>query len=142
MKVHPAFWTVVVVLVTTSLVAQGDLTNIHQLTTAPANARYEIVQSEIAAKWTFRLDRYTGHIAQLVNTKTNGTTWEDMEVIELKPTLTPTRARFQIFTSGIAARHTFMMDTDTGESWVLVSGKRKDANGSEQEVSLWQPFEK
>jgi hypothetical protein len=65
-----------------------------------------------------------------------------MEVIELKPTLTPTRARFQIFTSGIAARHTFMMDTDTGESWVLVSGKRKDANGSEQEVSLWQPFEK
>ena len=31
--------------------------DIHQHTVAPSNARFEIVQSELAAKWTFRLDR-------------------------------------------------------------------------------------
>ena len=46
-----------------------DISDVHQQTVAPINARFEIVQSELAAKWTFRLDRFTGRIAQLVQTR-------------------------------------------------------------------------
>ena len=141
MRVHSMFWAVAVLLVATSLLSQ-DVSNFHQQTTTPENARYEIVQSEIVARWTFRLDRYTGHVAQLVSTKNDGNAWEDMEVEEPGLARTPTRAHFQIFTSGIAARHTFMIDTDTGKSWVLLSSKRKASDGSEVEVALWEPFER
>jgi hypothetical protein len=114
--------------------------DIHQYTTPPSNARFEIVQSELAAKWTFRLDRFTGHVAQLVSTKDNNNSWEDMEVTGLEPIRSPMQARFQLFTSGLAAKHTFMIDTDTGKTWVLVSGKRKLADGTDYETSLWEPF--
>jgi hypothetical protein len=90
-------------------------------------------------KWTFRLDRFTGHVDQLVSTKDNDDRWEDMDVMELETARPPLRSHFQIFTSGIAAKHTFLIDTDTGKTWVLVSGKRKNEK-AEYEVELWQLF--
>jgi hypothetical protein len=119
-----------------------DSRNIHQQTTSPENARYEIVQSELAAKWTFRLDRFTGRVAQLVKTVNDENMWEDMEVVGLSNASTPTKPRFQIFTSGIAARHTFLLDTDTGNTWVIATDKRVRADGTEYEVHIWAPFEK
>jgi hypothetical protein len=50
------------------------------------------------------------------------------------------RARYQLFTSGLAARHTFLIDTETGRTWVVVTAKRKAQDGSEYEVNSWQPF--
>ena len=114
--------------------------DIHQSTTTPANARFEIVQSELAAKWTFRLDRFTGHVAQLVRTPSDENTWEEMTIVALPEIGSLSRPRFQIFTSGIAARHTFLIDTDTGQTWVIVTSKRKGADGKEYEVSIWQRF--
>lgn len=148
---HFALTTLVMLIFGTILLAQ-EPTDIHQHTTPPPNARFEIVQSELTAKWTFRLDRFTGHVAQLVAVNTdakegesvrpNGSvTWEDMSVIGIGLAEKPTRAHFQIFTSGIAAIHTFLIDTDTGKTWVLVKGQMKRDDGTECEVNLWQPFE-
>ncbi len=50
------------------------------------------------------------------------------------------RAHFQVFTSGLAAKHTFMIDTDTGKTWSLATRKGQNDNGTEYEVNLWQPF--
>lgn len=122
-----------------SLVAQ-QTSDVHQYTALPANARYEIVQSELAARWTFRLDRFTGHVAQLVDTKDGEDAWEEMEVIGMKPITTSLHAHFQIFTSGIAARHTFLIDTDSGKTWVVVSDKGTNSDGTEYENDMWQPF--
>ena len=123
---------------TTAALGQST-TDIHQRTTTPPEARFEIVQSQVTAMWTFRLDRFTGNVAQLVQTADNGSAWEAMEVVGL-PRTPPSRARFQLFTSGIAARHTFLMDTDTGRTWVIVRGKRKGPDGTEYDVTLWTPF--
>ncbi len=112
----------------------------HQLTSTPAGARYEVLQSTLAAKWTFRLDRFTGRVWQLVKTADDDNTWEEMQVYERPGTQNPTRARFQLFTSGLAARHTFLIDGDTGKTWVVVVGKRKDKDGNEFEINSWQPF--
>jgi hypothetical protein len=122
------------------VLAQDQPSNIHQQTTAPANARFEIVQSELAVKWTFRLDRFAGRVAQLVKTKEDDVAWERMEVVGLPAIPTPTRARFQLFTSGLAARNTFLIDTDTGKSWVMVSAKRKNPDGTEYDLTIWDGF--
>jgi len=117
-----------------------EVSHSHQQTTAPVNARFEIVQSQLAARWTFLLDRFTGGVAQLVKTKDEDNTWENMEVIGLPTRSTPSKPHFQIFTSGLAARHTFLLDTDSGKTWIVVSVKRKSADGTEHEVNLWEPF--
>ena len=112
----------------------------HQLTSTPAGARFEVLQSTLAAKWTFRLDRFTGRVWLLVKTADDDNAWEEMQVYQRPETPSPTRARFQLFTSGLAARHTFLIDGDSGKTWVVVVGKRKDKNGKEFEVNAWQPF--
>jgi len=124
-----------------SIYAQADdFPSPHQLTSPPSTARFEIVQSQLAAKLTFRLDRYSGHIWQLVKTSDDDNSWEEMPVLGLPKGQTTSRPHFQIFTSGLAARHTFLIDNDTGKTWVVVTGKRKAKDGIEYEINSWQPF--
>jgi hypothetical protein len=98
------------------------------------------VQSQLAAKWTFRLDRYLGRVWQLVKTNVDDNAWEEMPVMGLPKGQSAMRPHFQIFTSGLAARHTFLVDNDTGKTWVVVVGKRKAQDGTEYEINTWQPF--
>ena len=111
-----------------------------QATTAPPGARFEILQSTIAAKATFRLDRYTGRVWELAKTKDDETVWQETRVLDRPQIQTPTRPRFQIFTSGLALRHTFMIDGDTGRTWLLVTGKEKEKDGTESEYRAWERF--
>lgn len=111
-----------------------------QQTSTNPGARFELLQSPLAARWTFRLDRFTGRVWQLVKTKDDGNTWEEMLVLGLPKLQSATRARFQLFTSGLAARHTFLLDSDTGKTWVVVTGKGKNKDGHEFEYNAWQPF--
>ena len=112
--------------------AQLDPAN-HQMTTLPSDARYEIVQSPLAAKWTFRLDRYTGQVYQLVKTENGDAAWEEMLVEDHNEIQEPNKPKFVIFTSGIAARHTFLMDSYTGQTWML---------GTAFEIAGWWKFKK
>jgi len=115
-------------------------TDAHQHTTPPPGARFEIVQSELAARWTFRLDRFTGRVSQLVSTSADEDTWQAMPVIELPPISSTPHEEFQIFTSGLAAKHTFLIDVDTGKTWVVVTSTTTDKDGHQEQIDLWQPF--
>ena len=112
----------------------------HQQTSPSSAARFEILQSLLAAKWTFRLDRYSGRVWQLVKTSDDDNTWEEMPVIGLPKGQNTGKPRFQLFTSGLAARHTFLIDNDTGKTWLVVTDKRKSKDGTEYDVNVWQPF--
>lgn len=112
----------------------------HQQTSPNPGARFEVLQSPLAARWTFRLDRFTGRVWQLVKTQDDDSTWEEMPVFELTKLQSPNRPRFQLFTSGLAARHTFLIDSDSGKTWVVVTGKSKRKDGTEYEYNAWQPF--
>jgi hypothetical protein len=138
---HLALVTLVVLIFGGTLLAQ-EIPEPHDRTSPPSNARFEIVQSQIAAKWTFRLDRFTGHVAQLsVDAADNSVVWWWVTpVVGLPQVENPTRARFQLFTSGIAAKHTFLIDTDTGRTWLMVTEQAKRANGTEYEYTAWKPF--
>lgn len=111
-----------------------------QQTSSIAGGRYEILQSPLVAKWTFRLDKYAGRVWQLVKTKEDDTAWEEMPLYSPITVSAPNRPRFQLFTSGLAARHTFLIDTESGKTWILVTSKRKDKDGFEYEVFGWQQF--
>jgi hypothetical protein len=128
--------------VTTLLAAQDQPSDVHQTTTTPPNGRFEIVQSELAAKWTFRLDRFTGQVSQLVSTKEGDYAWEEMEVVGRITSSGPTHPRFQLFSSGIAARYTFLIDTDTGKTWQLKTVTEKLPDGTEEENNVWEPLPK
>ena len=77
--------------------AQSRASYIHQSTTPPTDGRFEIVQSQLAVKWTFRLDRYTGHVDQLVETQDNELTWEELPVEGLPAKSNSDRPRFVVF---------------------------------------------
>ena len=117
--------------------AQQKEVNIHTSTTSGPQSRYEIVQSTLAARWTFRLDKYCGNIGQLVSTKDDGTAWESMIVIGLPKCLQDGKIRYQLFLSGLAARHTFLINTETGKTWIVRSGKSNEG----VEYIGWFPFE-
>ena len=128
-------------LISAAVAADVDVTvRSHQQTTAPPGARHEVVQSTLAARWTFRLDRFTGRVWQLVKTQEDQNKWDEMRIYDRPQLQNPTRPRFQLFSSGLAARHTFLIDTDTGRTWVIVTGKKRDADGTETEYQAWEPF--
>ena len=112
----------------------------HQYTSSPSAARFEILQSSLAAMWTFRLDRYSGRVWQLVTTSDDDNKWEEMPFMGKSKNHTTAKPHFQLFTSGLAARHTFLIDNDTGKTWLIVTSKQNNKDGSEYEVNIWQPF--
>lgn len=119
--------------------ARGEV-NLHQSTAADPESRYEIVQSQLAARWTFRLDRYTGEVAQLLLNTEKQNSWEKVPVKDLPKIKNATRPRFQIFTSGLAARHTFLLDTTTGKTWTLIFDSVPTTDG-EAEAIVFKPFQ-
>ena len=108
--------------------------DVHQMTNQPSYGRYQVVQSQLAAKWTFRLDRNTGRVWQLVKTKDDQPAWQTTVVFDPPKISNPTKPRFVIFTSGLAARHTFLMDSFTGKTWQLFQDTSLNMVG-------WQPFQ-
>ncbi len=100
--------------------AQVEPTPPHAATTIPASARYEIVQSELAAKWMFRLDRVCGQVAQLAETKSGYNTWVNMPILNLPRCVLGRGTQYQIFSSGLDAEFTFLMNLNTGTTWQLV----------------------
>lgn len=131
--------TILLLMLSGSVFAQ-QTSDIHQQTTAPVGARFEIIQSELAAKWTFRLDRFTGRVSQLTSSSFDSDGWQGMIVQDLPPTSSVPHAKFQIFTSGIATKHTFLIDVETGKTWMLAASKTTDKDGHELEYDYWEPF--
>ena len=61
------------------------------------NSRFEMIQSANGAKYTFRLDKFTGRVWQYVKGEGDDNGWQEMAVAP-KP-LTSTKPKFQIFVS-------------------------------------------
>ena len=125
------------VFLSVGALAQSNDVSIHESTTKPADGRFEVIQSPLAAKWTFRLDRYTGRVDKMVRTLFGDMAWESMSVVDLPDAASANSPRFVLFSSSIAARHTFLVDSLTGKTWLLSS---LPTENSEEEQIGWVPF--
>ena len=95
------------------------------------NARFEVVQSPIARKYTFFLDKVEGKVYQYVTNLRGGTSWEEMMVYP-KDAVTYTEPTYQIFIGGMMAADIFLINTKTGRTWKLVQ--------DEDNKIFWEEF--
>ncbi len=116
---------------------QDEHTTVHTLSLAPASARFEIVQSTLAAKWTFKLDKMTGVVSQLVKTKDDDPAWEVVPVVQLPQAPNTGVVRYQLFISGLASKFIFLINVDSGKTWQLQSFKDKTTG---EESLVFVPF--
>lgn len=107
---------------------------VHQATTAPLDARYEIVQSTLAAKHTFRLDRFMGATDVLVVGIDGARGWQAIPRLAHPDDarINARRPAYQVFTSGLAVKHTFLINVVTGATWELFEDPSRGL--------FWSPF--
>ncbi len=99
--------------------AWSQETNRSQSSSSPETSRFEIIQSELAAKITLKIDKYTGNVFQLV-TGIKGLSWELITAEKHSADETATnKVNYQVFTSGLAVRMTYLINVNTGASWKL-----------------------
>lgn len=93
-------------------------------TSLGANARYQIVQSELVARVTFRVDRVCGAVSQIVADEGGENFWQAVPMDNPPACVADGRIRYQLFTSGLSVRFTYLMNTDNGATWRLVANSQ------------------
>jgi hypothetical protein len=114
--------------------AQSDFAQ-HERSAAPPESRYQLVQSTLVARSTFRLDKMLGQIDQIVMRDDSSITWQRVPRRE-HPSGDPQvtgRVNYQLFLSGLANRHTYLMNVNNGSTWQLVLTK--------EETLVWEPVQ-
>lgn len=89
------------------------------------SARYEIVQSPLARKVTIKLDKQFGRTYQLARTKDDKTVWSSMyaEGLISDTDIEIGKCNYQIFLGGIVLRDCFLININTGKTWMLAEDK-------------------
>lgn len=96
--------------------------------TSTEGGRYELVQSEIARKNFFKLDKYTGNVYQLVVKSNGDRTWQKMNIIGLDyDTIKDNTINFQIFMGGMAVSDCFLINIHTGTTYQLYRDTESDS---------------
>ena len=101
--------------------AQSGERPVNERTTPAPDGRFEILQSALAARITLRVDRFTGITDQLVERPDSALSWRPMLRLSHRDpdTRVVGRANYQVFTSGIEAKLTFMININSGATWQL-----------------------
>ncbi|MBW2312511.1 MAG: hypothetical protein JRF35_15835 [Deltaproteobacteria bacterium] len=115
----------IVLTIPISVFAQDQEYPDNQTSTTPAETRYELVQSLIAAKGTFKIDKFTGNVYQLVKTSTGTISWDLIIKEKVKgEVIKQGKVNYQFFTSGLAMKFTFLLNVNSGQTWQLVEDKK------------------
>jgi len=96
----------------------------NQFSSTPETSRFQIVQSEIGTRYTFNIDKYTGSVFLLVKSK-SGFTWRiiESENQEFDKKISD-QVNYQLFTSGLGLRYTFLINVNTGITWQLTKDSK------------------
>jgi hypothetical protein len=92
--------------------------------TSQVGGRYEILQSEIKRSNTFKLDKFTGKVYMFSTTTNDWFTWQEVpKSFASDDTAIPEKINYQLFMGGIAAKDCFLLNINTGVTWILVVNK-------------------
>jgi len=98
----------------------------NQSTTLSDNSRFEIIQSELAVKLTFKIDKFNGKVYLLVQSGKD-LTWQLMYIEKQDNDIVKeNQVNYQIFTSGLGIKYTFLMNVNSGITWELAKDTESD----------------
>lgn len=106
--------------------------NRNAVKTSVTGGRFEIVQSEMARKYSFKLDKKTGKIYMMVKDYKDDISWEEMRIIGLLPNKYTSDINYQLFLGGLVVADIFLIDIHSGQTWQLVQD-------SKDESYFWSP---
>lgn len=114
---------VIISFIFISLGAMAQIEKHPSVSTSQTGGRFEIIQSPIARRLTFRLDKYTGEVFQYVLGKDDKPLWEKVSNPWLSLILDKDKKqdyiKFQLFMGGIAVADCFLLDIETGITFNL-----------------------
>ncbi len=114
--------------------AQDTGATVSQKTGVTANSRFEIIQTISTIKTTLKLDKFTGDVYEfarnktLVRNKDEEYAWGITKRLphSLDKNESLDRVNYQIVTIETGVKYTFLMNVDTGASWILSINPNKD----------------
>jgi hypothetical protein len=112
-----------------------------QKTSAPPDARFEVIETNSNIRPALKLDKYTGTVYELVRNKDLVRAKDEEYAWGLTKRLphpldkndSTTLVNYQIVTSSVGARYTFLVNINTGATWKLTADPDK-------EQSYWYPI--
>ncbi|MEA3523223.1 MAG: hypothetical protein U9R50_09610 [Campylobacterota bacterium] len=106
-----------ILLVSSTLFSRESHRN--QITTVPDISRYSIIQSELSADMTFRLDKYTGIVSRMLEGN-KGTFWLKLKREKHANDIqSKNSVNYQIFASGLNIQMIYLLNVHTGVTWEL-----------------------
>ena len=107
----------------------------HQTSSVPSDSRYEIVQSERGARYTFKIDKFTGEVYELVKKDDDKLGWQSVILIDLSKSedQKDNKVNYQVFISGLGARYIFLININNGQTLQLTEDTDSGA-------SYWMPI--
>lgn len=109
-------------IVTVSFASAQSNYNNQTATTFPKDGKYEIITSPLTMRDTYLLNKETGETWQLTSSS-YGYYWNKLSKDDNPKDIIPegyTGAVYQITMSGIAAKGTYLTNTLTGATWMLM----------------------
>ncbi len=107
------------IILTSNVFGQQISTN---QSTSLCGGHWEIFLSSISLRITFKIDKYTGAVFELVQQYDKTLTWQfvgkDVRSTDVQKADT---INYQLFTSGLGSGYTFLMNTNTGLTWKIVT---------------------
>jgi hypothetical protein len=97
------------------------------VSTSTESGRFEFIQSTIARRISFMLDKYTGRVWQMVQISKQG----EIGFAPIPKDIPSTDAKsekinYQLYMSGTALKDCFLLNINTGEVWQLVEDKDEE----------------
>lgn len=94
--------------------------NCSSVKTSIEGGRWEIIQSEIARRDTYKLDKYKGDVYQLVKKDNGENTWQKLTRLgDYLDKIEEGKINFQMFLGGISVQDQFLINIHTGDTWCI-----------------------
>lgn len=114
---------VIVCFLLTSIGSMAQLDTRTSVSTSQIGGRYEIIQSPIARKFTFKLDKFGGYVWQLVMADDNTFAWQPVAILNMYQKYPDNDKNkditYQIFIGGTSVQDCILMNIKTGDTWQL-----------------------
>ncbi len=106
-------------------------------TTAPNDARFEVLPSSNSSYRTYRVNRLTGQVDEL-DTQDATPIWHQCEFKDLTPDA-GNYPRYQLITTGLFSSEVLLVDTFTGRTWIKTLGEAITP-GRNDHRTIWVPL--